>query len=437
MKKKSLLILLLFLLIFSITFVSSLEIKPVKTDFMKGETFQATIDGNVITTIKKEDVGFYKNNAQIPLNLGISKINHTYYIYAILPYESRNYTLIIKNVYYSEFNQFKKSDLELNFSISNQTSEFNVNPGFISTTKNFEISVFNNLNSVLNINYGFEGYNASSLVVQPQSIRQIPVSISSINSTSLNNLKISSLGNSYTIPVNIIKLQNNTNTQNNNSNNNNEGKVSFTQNKIKVILNKGESYFDSIDLENFGDREVNDISISLSENLKDYLFIPQNKINSLKPGESVGINFTATFTKTGNYTGFIFSSYNNESDLVDLEFFIGEKLISNTSIPGKKSCSELNGNKCSSSQFCSGGSNVNSLEGFCCLGQCKEFNSTSSSSSGSNWLAIIAVLIILGILGAFLYFKYKKPKTSSDRILKKREDDFSERFETSGKLSKL
>ena len=140
MKKSGLILLFYFILIISITLASAIEIKPIKTEFSKGETFMASIEGNVISNIKKEDIGFYKNNAQLPFTTDIAKINNSYFLYAVLPHESINYTLIIKDVYYTEFNQYKKADLELNFSILNKTADFNVNPGLVISTKAFEIS---------------------------------------------------------------------------------------------------------------------------------------------------------------------------------------------------------------------------------------------------------------------------------------------------------
>ena len=434
MKKSGLILLFYFILIISITLASAIEIKPIKTEFSKGETFMASIEGNVISNIKKEDIGFYKNNAQLPFTTDIAKINNSYFLYAVLPHESINYTLIIKDVYYTEFNQYKKADLELNFSILNKTADFNVNPGLVISTKAFEISAYNNLNSALNLNYNLLGLNSTNINIPSQTQRKIQIPISDINFTQTTYLEISSPSQIYLIPVYIIK--NSTKPITNNITMLDQEKVLFKQSSIYIQLNKDESYFDSLEVKNNGDEEVRDINISLSESLNDYLFIPQNKIVLLEAGESVEVNFTAKFTKTGNFSGYVYLSYNNESDILDLNFIIGEKIISNSSVQGKKSCEELNGKKCSSTQFCSGGANVNSLEGFCCLGTCTDFSS-GSTTSNSNWWAIISAVIILGIIGAFLYFKYKKPKNSTDKILKSKEDDFSERFETSGKLSKI
>ena len=96
MKRGILLIVVLFTLLFGISFISALEIKTSKESFGKGETFLATLQGNILEEIPKENVGFYKGNAPnvpIALTYDLTKINNTYYVYAILPFTEQNITL--------------------------------------------------------------------------------------------------------------------------------------------------------------------------------------------------------------------------------------------------------------------------------------------------------------------------------------------------------
>ena len=100
----------------TISTISALEIKTEKMQFKQGETFFAALNGNILENVESEDVGFYRGHVQIPLTFDITKLNETYYIYALLPYTRENYTLKIKDVYYQEANKIQTSTLEKNFS---------------------------------------------------------------------------------------------------------------------------------------------------------------------------------------------------------------------------------------------------------------------------------------------------------------------------------
>ena len=78
----------------------------------------------------------------------LAKIQDSYYLYALLPYKERNYTLIIKNAHYYEVGQEKKQDLKFDFSVSGNISSFSVNPGFVITDKDFTIKARSNIKTI-------------------------------------------------------------------------------------------------------------------------------------------------------------------------------------------------------------------------------------------------------------------------------------------------
>ena len=122
----------------------------------QGETLIATLEGNILEPIQKEDVGFFIDHVQKPFDYDILRIDNTYYIYAILPYNQDQYTLRMEDIYFKENNQFITQDLHFNFTISNLTADFYADPGVVVTNQNFTISLYNNMNSQINVNYGFE-----------------------------------------------------------------------------------------------------------------------------------------------------------------------------------------------------------------------------------------------------------------------------------------
>ena len=146
MKKGAVILSLVLLSIFLITPVSALEIKA-DSDYDKGATFIASLQGNILSPIPDNNVAFYQDHVQVPFTHGFLKIKDIYYVYAILPYIEGNYSLRIKDVYFKEQNTVKTLTLEKNFTISNKTAEFNVNPGAVIATDSFEISVYNNLDN--------------------------------------------------------------------------------------------------------------------------------------------------------------------------------------------------------------------------------------------------------------------------------------------------
>src|SRR3989344_5039402 len=138
MKKQA----ILFLLVLSITSASALSI-IVPSEVDQGSTAIFTLQGNILDPITKSDLGFFEGHVQKPFDYDIEKIEDIYYIYALIPYNSKSYSLRINDVYFKENNEFKTLDLEANFSTSQQVAEFNVDPGFVITSKDsFDLQIY-------------------------------------------------------------------------------------------------------------------------------------------------------------------------------------------------------------------------------------------------------------------------------------------------------
>jgi len=439
------LFILVILVILVIPLALALEIKTDKTQFSQGETFFATLSGNILENIEIQDVGFYRANVQIPLTFDITKLNNIYYIYAILPYTKQNYTLKIKDVYYQEANQIKTSTLEKNFQIINQTADFNVNPGFIIASNNFTLSLHNNLDSDLEITYILEN-NSYAETLPLQQTTKLTILIDKISSTNLTSMEIKSASLSYKIPLYLIKSGTNL-TLNGTSPDNNtitngtfQGieKLRFSGRFFSVDLNKNELIMHKIYLMNYGELNATNVSLVLSPELKDYVSVSPNKFDFIKSGREVTsnredisnreaeANLTFKFTKTGNFTGFLFANSTNSSGRLWLEFRVGTNVTFNSSIKDEKTCLALGGKKC---PICYGTSIIAS-DGLCCK------NCEPPAKSKTNWTAIYIVVGLLILILAFVFLKFRKPKTSARDILDKKSKSFSDRFETKGSLSR-
>jgi len=426
---------------------SALEIKTDKTQFAQGETFFATLDGNILEDIISENVGFYKNHIQIPLTFDIAKLNKTYYIYALLPYNEQNYTLKIKDVYYKEANKIQTSDLEKTFQITNKTADFNVKPGFVITDKNFTLSLYNNLNSDLEITYVIEN-KSHSANLPLQETTKLTVLTDDILSQGFMFMQISSDNLAYKIPLYLIKPATNVSEDNETDDNEtdidenetiiNKEKLRFLDNRFYATLNKDQSISHKFYIENLGELNATNVNLILSPELKNYVSVSPNKFDLIKSNREitsnrevvsnreVSFNLTFKFTRTGNFTGFLFANSTNSSDKLWLEFRVGTNVTFNSSIKDEKNCSELKGKKCA---ICYGTSIV-AEDGLCCM------NCEPPAKSKTNWTAIYIVVGLLILILAFVLLKFKKPKLSAEDILKKKSKSFSDRFETKGSLSR-
>src|SRR3989338_8657627 len=460
--KKRVLVAIFFMLAF-LSLVSSLEIKTSKDSFMQGETFVASLSGNIKSDIADTDVGFYEGHVQKPITFDLVKLGSTYYVYANMPITGieKTYTLKISNVYFIENNKPVTRDIEKLFTITNQTAPFNINPGFDKiSNKDFTILLSSHSDNALSITYSLGDYSNSVSLAPQESGKEVDVSIQGIIYTNITELILQSSDITYSLPIYIITnqtipiIQNNTNqTQTNFTNQTtnvsaniinqtanvagNNSKLAFIpSNSINATLNKSTSLYYTIIIKNIGTNETGPVYLSISSELKNYTNLSSFILSSIPPKNETQINLTAKFSTIGNYKGYVSAISNYSSDKFYMEFKVRENVRTNISTYQSKTCSSMGGIFCKAeeSEVCDsfpisayGGSG-------CCIGKCVNPNPPASR----NWIAVVVILVILALIGVFFWFKTKKSKgQSSKAILNKKSKDFNERFETSGKLTKI
>ncbi|MFA5019557.1 MAG: hypothetical protein WC533_00480 [Candidatus Pacearchaeota archaeon] len=435
MKKE--LVMLCFLVLF-ISSVSALEIQS-ETSFSKGETFLASIGGNILDNIQFEDVKFLKGHVQQNFKHDILKINNNYYIYAVLPYNEAEYTLVLENVYYMENNKIILTDLTKNFTIINTTVSFNVYPGVIITDKDFKITVYNNEFYDSLLTYTLSN-KTDTETVKAQELTEVEISIKGVEETTFETLSLSLSTTSYEIPVYIITNQT---IGENESEETTPVKLVFADSEIQDILNIGKEYSYFSDLFNIGENESKKVNLSVSSSLTPFLKLNATSFASINSKQKASIEFKVNFTDTGLFEGFIRADSDNSSDILSIIFLVGQDIppdierngtippnINITNITKKKTCSEMGGKKCTGT--CSDNTKLKlASDGLCCLGTCSE-----DEKPKRNWTVIIIIVFALAVIGFFVWWKVKKPKTSEKDIFNKREKSFEERYETSGKLTR-
>jgi len=112
---------LLFLLIIAIICVpsvSAMEINLLRESYFAGETFQANITGEFISSLTVNNIFFMKDGKEVGLAFYLLKISdREYWVYVDLPQQTGNYTFAIKNALYKEDGVLKGNEKEKAFGI--------------------------------------------------------------------------------------------------------------------------------------------------------------------------------------------------------------------------------------------------------------------------------------------------------------------------------
>ncbi|MEA3329574.1 MAG: hypothetical protein U9Q06_02410 [Nanoarchaeota archaeon] len=438
---KKILCLTIFLIL--ISQITALEILTEKDTFNQGETFLATLQGNILEPIEKADINFYKGHVAQPINFDFVKIQSKYYIYAVLPYAEENYSLKIQDIYFKENNKVQIADIEKFFSINDKLADFNLMPGALITTDNFTLTFYNNLNEDLQITYTLENLSKSE-TIPLQDSKQIKIVTDNLQETIITTINFSSLNYQYSFPVQIYKFppshpQNQTTEENQTSEDNQTiidpqestetEKLRFSLSYLKINVSKNKQLTYPFSILNIGNKTAENITLAITSDLAKYVLLSQKEISFLAPNKTFELNFTFEFSKIGEFEGVIFAQSQNSSDEFFIEFTVVEEDIPTTiSVPPKLTCAQQGGKKCT---ICYGTS-ITSADGECCLGTCELVEEPTER----NWTVIAVIGALLLIVVAIILLKLKKPKPTAKDILSKRSKTFSERFETKNKLTK-
>jgi len=410
---------LLFLLVlFSVSLVSSLNV-DMKSTFQPGETAIGSIEGNFLTQITPENIYFYSDRVSIPLVFDIARINDKYYFYVLLPTNEREYTMIIKEAHYFENNQENLRDIEKNFSVSGNITEFSVYPGFIITKNNFTLSL-ESKNQPLSVTIKVQ--NQSIQVNLPiAKTKKVGLTVNSNNFT-MDFVSLSSQYTNYKIPIAILSSNKSVYYSRNTSENITDSeKFRFSQSELNISVNEDSEFLYDVYLVNVGDKDLENIKIVLSGDVKSIAAITPSTFD-LNQSESKKIELKINSADIGAFRGKITAETDSLSTSSDI---IINSLSKDTEIPTpietKEPCIVYNGIICKSSEQCSSAVR-DSLEGACCLGKCE---------SKTSYTTIIIGILILIAVGVGLFFLYKRQKatktSSSNEIVRKQSQDYEKR----------
>lgn len=399
----------------------------IKNNYLPGETLIASISGNFISPLTQDSISFYSGRIQIPLPSDIAKIDDKYYLYALLQNQVRNYTLKIKNAHFIENGIENTQDLEYNFSVSGNITDFSVNPGFIITKDDFSIKIQSKSKTVsvtarvLNI--------TQSITVPAGQTRDIFFSIKGF--PPFSKLEISSPDTKYLVPVKIITIQNATNQSDNKTS------IDFTQSIINITALEYSETSLVVILKNTGTTPLSNLTINSSEKIR----IEPQFIEILKPSDSKEINITISLGEKGFYAKITASAQGIFAQIpVYITATKNRSAIVIPTPPPKESCELLGGKICSPEQNCTGDI-VSSSEGSCCKGSCEILKSTSNTA---RYIAIAIITLIIAVIIYFVYKKSKLKKKNFKEVLSDKNKTYEEKIhptnlpetEVKGKLTK-
>ena len=434
MKKSAALI--LFLVLFSSSFFSAVEFQG-KSDFQQGETFLARISGNFFEPISEIDIVFLKGHTRISIVPIVEKIDNDFYVYAqLLGKQPGNYSLVVENAKVLEFGQIVEQDLEKNFTINKNFSDFSVKPGFISTNESFSIEVQNLRNFEITLNYeivneseisesesetkGFFDFGSlfgnsetseesgeNEISIKTGETKKINFDKNDFDSFVIQKILFSTENTNYEFPVFISSEKN--------ENISGGGKLRFEPSEFDISLGLNSKINSTVYLFNLDNEDLENIELSFSDELKPYILLPTKNISQLDKNlsEKLEINFFSG-NKEEKVEGQIRAKTQDDFYAyisVSLNF-IKNYQPTNASDSSTPSCQEFNGTICTSTQKCENENAKVSRNGICCLSVCAEVT-TSSYGKIIGWTIVV---LILSFLVWFYFFKYRKTKNVVDLL---------------------
>jgi hypothetical protein len=420
MKKELLLILLLL-----VPGVFAAEISFFKPQYAIQETLQASIKGNFQKPITLEDISFFSGKKQVSMVYSLARINDIYYLYAILPNQPYNLSLVVKADYIE--NNSIKTEIRKNFTtISSNSPLLSFSPGFIITKSDFSILFENKGSKTLSFTASFNN-KKQSFTLDSGEIRKAIFPAQGVLS-SYNELEISGDAN-YKIPVQVILEKNKTLEQ--------EIMDSglFKFNPSSIILESSPKEINLvINLTDYSPININ-ATISVSSGIKEIVSVNPDFV-SLKPGTEETINLKIK-GKLGNFSGFLTATSSSLSASLSLKFLFRENATFSINssaglIDTGKSCLELGGRKCTDDEQCSSAP-LSVFDGACCI---SPSTCEPKPASSKTWIWILLILLILSAMAFFLFLKFKKIKNKPEDIINDMTKKFEERMNPGTRVDK-
>lgn len=373
-------------------------------NYKSKETMIVEIQGNILELIENSQIEFKRENVRLPFDGEVKKLGEKYYVWAIAPEKPGDYTFYIHNVATTVNGVNSEIEFEQNFSVGNGSISYNARPGALMTRNDFSISVFlfEDVPKTISLNFLGEG----SRELKPGE-NKISFLTSDIEKTQLLNAKIGD----YNIPVYVIKP----------FKENEKYKTDIMTSIVPVEINRvigagSRNLYYPIKIKNNGNKTISSIFVSFNNPL---FVVEPVELNNLSYGEEKEINFSVAGPLNRSVEDALYIQIENEIVVLPVSLNIGSVNVSlNETIKKGYHCTELGGKICPIDESCDKEVKL-SIDGNCCLGNCKK--AAASGSSSSKWIGWLLAGIVV-VIGLIVLVKYRKAKPSAselDKLLKK------------------
>lgn len=452
--KKSAVFLLVLLLFSCLPLVVAVEF-DMKDNYAQGETIIARISGNFVTSVTKDNIFFYRGHVRIAMEYDITRIGEDYYLYAILSGKSpAGYSISIEDVKYMKGIKVMEEDIVKNFSITNNTAPFSLNPGFVVSSDDFFVEVQNLRDSRITVNVKTKTNTSGGreILILPDESKEYSLSLNSgeiekikfklgKGEPALQEIELSvegaeaisedktcffwenctqtsaggSPGLTYKLPVYITSGEEKPR----------EKIFRFEPSELISSFPANTTAKRTFYLYNTAGKELKNISVSLSSSLTPYANLSVVKIENLANGSNAPVELTLFSSIETEIEGSIKAETGNTTadSYISLKFIRNYVPVNETTNESKKekTCAELNGNICAQEEQCDTVP-VYAKDNVCCIGTC---NKIKKSSTGKI-IAVALIAVIILFLVWFYYAKYKKSKRIVDfmKLAKKQKIKF-------------
>jgi hypothetical protein len=416
----------LFLIFLILPVISAVQI-DMKSNFSQGETLLAQVSGNFQDQIQQQNVFLYQGHVRISFIPYVQKIQDKFYIYGQLSGKSSgNYSLVISGVNYIQSGKSYNNDIVENFTIGNSMADFSINSGFLQSSGNFSIDATSLADNTITINsfiknsttqssglfglFGGISQEGAKTQISPGQTKSVYFSASNSYNNQLVYAVLETGNTSYEVPIFISGSGiNETIPQNQIS-------LEFQPSHREITIATNSTTFIYLYLNNSGEINLNNISLSVSDNLKPYVFISNSGIN-LDSNSTVRITANISSGSNANITdGIITATYQNETSEFTLSLNFSKTYVptaNGTSL--FQTCAELGGQFCSAGQTCSAPTK-NAENGPCCVGTCQTPN---NSGKIIGWVLVAIIVLLVIVFFVWRYFKAKRPFNLLDFAKKK------------------
>ncbi len=397
--KKSVVFLTILFLIFPL--VSAIDFE-INSEFDQGETLLAKFSGNFLEPVTESNIFFYRGHVRIPVVYDIREIDDEFYLYALLTgKDSGNYSVALEDVRYMKGVEISEEDIVKEFTITENTALFSINPGFVETFEDFSIKIQNLQESkiTVEITTGLDNIIGNSTELKSGEIKDIEFDLIE-DSPQTKETAIFTSGNlTYEIPIFI--------TTNTTREDKKDRDFRFEPSVLDISMATNSDAKRIIYLANTGETPLEDIFIFISPLLEQYISLSTDEIDDLEANTSEKIElFFISDVEEVIIEGEITAITENltVSSTIILNFiadFIPLDGEADSEVRSTLACSDEGGVFCAESEECSEDI-IYAKDGKCCLATCEEIK-TNSTGKIVGWLIVI---VIVGVLVWFLKARY-------------------------------